>query len=82
MKDQTFGHLALSENGFLFDTSTGFTYSLNSPGTFILRNLISGETTEAVLEKLTAQFDVTGEIAEHDLEQFVNRLKEMGLLPR
>ena len=75
-----YDNLALSENGFLFDTQTGVTYSLNATGTFLLRELIDGTDFSELTLKLTEKFDVNNNVAERDLEQFLFRLKDLGLL--
>ena len=74
------GHLALSDNGFLFDTFTGFTYTLNGVGTAILRGLIAGLEREDVLDVLLERYEVTYEVASRDLEQFISRMEELRLL--
>jgi hypothetical protein len=75
-------HLALSENGFLFDTHTGYTYSLNPTGTAILKDLISGLDEANVCQKLTDGFEVSKDQATRDLERFVRHLKDLGVLPK
>ena len=74
-----FENLALSENGFLFDSRTGNTYSLNQTGTFILRKLIDGELPERLLKLLGSDFDIAEEVAERDIEQFLFRLKDLKI---
>lgn len=73
-------HLALSENGFLFDTSTGFTYTLNKTGAFILKLLIEGKSHERIVEALVARFEIHVDAARWDIDRFVMRLQELGAL--
>ncbi len=75
-------HLALSESGFLFDTGTGATFSLNPTGTFILRALIDGRQADDVPELMSLQFEVDETTARRDLAEFMLLLKEMGLTSR
>jgi len=89
-------HLALSDNGFLFDTRTGHTYSLSTTGTFLLRRLIehteaahaSGDTAAAapgpdeLARELVARFEVDVDTARRDVEQFLFRVRDMGLIPK
>ncbi len=72
-------HLALSENGFLFDTRTGNTFTVGGTGTFILRLLIAGEALDAVRQRLLGEFGVQEEIAARDLDDFMLRLDDLGL---
>ena len=74
-------HLALSDTGFLFDTRTGHTYSLNRTGTFLLRALMDGTETDALPARLCEAFEVDEETARRDAEQFLFRLRDLGLLP-
>ncbi len=73
-------HLALSETGFLFDTRTGSTYSLSRTGTFLLRTLIKGEGAANLPGRLAQQYDVDASTAARDVEQFIFRLKDLGVL--
>lgn len=70
-------NLALSENGFLFDTKTGNTFSLNKTGSFLLRQMIDGTSTEKLVDSLVETFDVDPNIAGRDVEQFLFRLKDL-----
>ena len=72
-------HLALSENGFLFDTKTGQTFNLNRTGSFILRGLMDGATPQEVRASLAERFEVDEETASRDVNQFVFRLRELNL---
>ena len=73
-------NLALSENGFLFDTRTGSTYSLNRSGTFLLRQVIDGVPRAGLAERLVATFEVDPVVARRDVEQFLFRLKELRVV--
>ena len=73
-------NLALSDNGFLFDTRSGSTYSLSRTGTFLLKALIGGTAPEALPERLGEHFDVDPTMAARDVDQFLFRLRDLGLL--
>lgn len=70
-------NLALSENGFLFDTRTGNTYTLNRTGTFLLREMIKGVPYEELVPRLAEVFDVDRNTATNDVDQFIFRLKDL-----
>lgn len=82
MAQNPLAHLALSENGFLFDTTTGNTYTLNKTGTFILKLLIEGAPNERLAEEVVKRFETSPEIAVRDLELFVVRLVDLGITDR
>ena len=74
-----YNHLALSENGFLFDTRTGTTYSLNRSGAWLLRALIKDVPKSELSQRLTEAFDVDEVTARRDVEQFLFRIRELAL---
>lgn len=74
-----YAHLALSENGFLFDTVTGHTFTLNRTGTFIVRRLMEGAEPEEIPARLAAEFEVDLEVAGRDVTMFVQRLADTGV---
>lgn len=72
--------LAISETGFVFDPVTGYTYNLNPMATDLLRRLQKGDPPGAVLAHLKEDYDADPNDIERDWEQFLERLKEYGLL--
>ncbi len=80
MESDRLANLALSSKGFLFDTKTGYTYTLNKTGAFILKCLIDGVDLTHLVEKLTERFDGPEAVATRDLDQFLTRLHSLDLL--
>ncbi len=76
-----YAHLALSEDGFLFNTRCGSTYSLNKSGTLILRSLIAGSNRDDTARDLCKHFAVQFPRAQRDIERFLFRLVDLGLTP-
>jgi len=74
-------HLALSDDGFLFDTATGNTFTLNSIATFILKRLIEGCEHHQIVEELCRAYDTSAEIATQDVDQFMQYLHDLEILP-
>ncbi len=72
--------LTLSDSGFLFDHSTGLTYTLNETGSFIFKKLEEGTSLINLLELLTEEFEITEETARKDLDDFVRELKKAELI--
>lgn len=75
-------HLALSENGFLFDPSTGHTYSLNRIGTFVLKKLIQGLSQEQIGALMLEEYEAPEQVILKDLDQFLHFLLELGVIER
>ncbi|NQU68254.1 MAG: PqqD family protein [Candidatus Marinimicrobia bacterium] len=72
--------VTLSENGFLFDHGSGLTYTLNTTGQFIFRQLQSGQKSKQIMEKMLDEFEVIEETARKDLDDFFRQLNELGLI--
>ena len=75
-----FSHLALSENGFLFDSQSGKMFSLNSTGGFLLHRLMRGEKPSVLSTLLSAAFDVKSIRAARDVEEFLLRLQDLQIV--
>lgn len=73
-------HLALSDNGFLFDTRTGHTFTLSRSGTFLMRLLIAAEPPDTLAARLVERFEVDDATAARDVEQFLRRVRDLDLL--
>ncbi len=72
--------LAINEEGFIFDPSTGESFTTNQTGVFILKMLKEGKKEEEILEKITEEFSVDKETAERDLLDFIERLKNYRII--
>jgi PqqD family protein of HPr-rel-A system len=72
--------LALSDTGFLFDPTTGHTYTLNRTGTDLLKWLRDGIAETSLSARLAAAYDVTEDAAERDCALFLSALREYRLL--
>ena len=55
-------------------------FAMNEVGAFIWDNLPEAEDDEAIVKKLLEEYDVTPEIAAADAKEFLDRLREMGIL--
>lgn len=54
--------------------------NLNETGAFLFEILQKGATAEELKEKLLAEYEVSPEIAEKDIEIFINKVKDAGIL--
>lgn len=73
-------HLALSENGLLFDNRSGKSFSVNPVAVSILNKLMAGESTTTLGQSLSEEFEVDAQKAEQDVDAFWLRLQDLGLL--
>lgn len=82
MELQFKSELTISESGFLFDHSTGLTYTLNPTGQFIFRKIQDKQNARNILSLVMEEFDVNEETAHKDLDDFVRQLKEFDLVAK
>ena len=71
--------LAISEEGFLFDPTTGESFTVNPTGLLILKGLKDDLTPDAIIETLVATYDVTADEARRDVDDFCDHLKSCKL---
>jgi len=75
--------VAMSEGGFVFDTHTGLTFTVNTAGRFVLEALRQGLAEREILAMLMERFDVEQSIdLGRDCEEFLAMLRDLGILPR
>ena len=70
----------VSKSGFLFDHSTGLSYTLNPTGLFIFQQIQDGKQAVEILKALMDEFTVDEERARRDLDDFYRQMKELGLV--
>lgn len=72
--------LAINDEGFVFDPSTGESFTVNKTGLDIIRELKAGKAQEDIAAALADTYDVdTGE-AERDVMDFADRLRSFQLI--
>jgi len=73
--------LAVSDSGFVFDPMTGYTFTVNPTGLFVLQSLKRGEAIEAIAQRLPNEFELEGgEDLSRDVDEFLSRLREHGIV--
>jgi len=82
MQNKKLRELLMNENGFAFDQSTGYTYNINTVGVEIIDWIKTGCDEEALVQHITAAYDVDAATARRDLDTFLNALLRYGLIPR
>jgi hypothetical protein len=73
-------NIAVSESGFIFDPSTGESYSLNSQGVEILTLLKESKTTSEITDYFINEYEVDREDFERYLVDFTGMLKQFKLV--
>ncbi len=73
-------NLAISDTGFVFDPVSGHTFNTNRTGFFILGLLKEGKSQDEIVLALTEQFEVEEQVALRELQNFVFRIRDLGLV--
>jgi len=74
------GNIALSENGFVFNPSTGDSFTLNSTGKEVLILIKEDKSIDQITELMKVKYDVDSVTLERYLVDFVNDLRINNLL--
>lgn len=69
--------VAVAKNGETEEVEKVFT--LNETGVIILRALMEGADTPAIVNQLLTEYDVTPQEAETEVNNFIDMLKENGI---
>lgn len=72
--------IAITEDGFAFDSTTGENYTLNRCGRVVLQRLQRGESTQKVAQLLANKFGIPINMAERDVADFFLQLNALGLV--
>ncbi len=73
-------NLAISESGFLFNPSTGESFTVNPVGAEIIELLKEGKSEEEIKESLLGIYEVDDKTLQKDLHDFNDILKLHQLL--
>jgi hypothetical protein len=68
------------DGAVVMDVRQGQMFNLNLVRARILALLKSESTESAVIDEISREFDVSREIAEHDVKEFIGTLRERRLL--
>lgn len=68
--------LALSESGFVFDPSSGRSFTVNETGVAILRALQQERGLDAIRLQMSADYEVAPQMLERDIAEFLASLKD------
>ena len=75
-------NIALSESGFIFDPSTGESYSLNETGGDILTQLKKGSSLDEIKSFLMNKYEVEELEADKEIFDFLNILNQYDLIDK
>ncbi|MDD5295853.1 MAG: PqqD family protein [Rhodocyclaceae bacterium] len=68
--------IAVSESGFVFDPTTGDSYTVNATGLVLLKLFRQTRDLEALVAAVLAEHEVGAERAERDILEFAGALRQ------
>jgi len=73
-------NIALSDSGFIFNPTSGDSFSTNPIGLEIIKLLKDGKGKEEVIQLLAAEYDAPDSTLEKDFNDFVSVLQNYQLV--
>lgn len=73
-------NIAISDTGFVFDPTTGESFTFNPTGLEIFRHLKNERSMEEIVEIMTDKYDVDETSFERYYYDFVSMLKQFHLI--
>ena len=73
-------NLAIAESGYIFDPSSGHSYTANETALFIIAELKKGLTSEEIQKLLVEEYDVDASTAEGDTIRIIEQLQSHYLI--
>lgn len=73
---ETLKQLAVSESGFVFDPTNGYSFSVNETGLNILQQLQKEIPTDEILQGIMEEYHVTYREAERDVIEYIGLLRK------
>lgn len=74
-------NLATSETGFVFDPTSGNSFSVNPTGLAVLAALRDDLSENALIERILARFDEVPPAVREEVGEFVAAMRSQGLVP-
>jgi Coenzyme PQQ synthesis protein D (PqqD) len=74
------GNIALSENGFVFNPTTGDSFTMNNTGKEVLTLIKEGKSIVQIAGMMSEKYDVERNILERYLDDFMNDLRANSLM--
>ncbi len=74
------GNIALSENGFVFNPTTGDSFTMNSTGREVILLIKEGKNSDQIRDLMMEKYDVDRLTLERYLEDFINELNTFNLI--
>jgi hypothetical protein len=72
-------NVAVSDSGFVFNPTTGDSFSVNPIGMEIISMMKDGKSHDEIIESILARYEAEKDTAEKDLQDFIEMLGHYAL---
>lgn len=72
--------IAISESGFVFDSSSGDSFSVNPIAREILEMIKSGNSFDEIKNSILDKYEVSVAVLDHMLEDFISTAKKFKIV--
>jgi hypothetical protein len=73
-------NIAISESGFVFNPEIGTSFTTNSLGVAILKQLKTKSSSEEIIESIVKNYEIDATTCEKDLNDFLSILDQFNLI--
>ena len=73
-------NLAISENGFVFNPTTGDSFSVNELGSLIINEIKAGKPKNKIIETIAQEYKAEKSTIEKDFNEYLNVLNNHQLI--
>ena len=73
-------NIAISESGFIFNPEIGTSFTTNSLGVAILKQLKTKTSTEEIIDSVVKNYEIDAITCEKDLDDFLRMLDQYNLI--
>jgi hypothetical protein len=73
-------NIAISESGFIFNPEIGTSFTTNSLGVAILKQLKEENSIENIIDSIVKNYEIDSVICEKDLDDFIRMINQYNLL--
>jgi Coenzyme PQQ synthesis protein D (PqqD) len=80
METHKIQNLAISPNGFIFDPSTGHSYTANETALFLMKGIGEGKEIPQLVEEIHGAYLIDSTTAEQDVVSLIEHLKSHYLV--
>ena len=80
MNVENLKQLAMNDNGFVFDPSSGYSYTANETGLAILKMLAAGQTKDEIRTAILQDYEVSADNFYSDFDHYTLMLEAFNLV--